>query len=73
MPYANGGCGPFEPAKLNKNYRGLLLQSNAASAVDLVVKSAGQSQLIHLEPGETLSGTLVIESGILTSLKGYLE
>lgn len=73
MPYANGGCGPFEPAQLEKNYRGLMLQSNASLAVDLVVLSAGQSQPLHLEPGETFSGTLMIESGTLTSLKGYLE
>jgi hypothetical protein len=72
MAYENGGCGPFEPAALGKAYRGLKLESNG-TATDLTVLSAGASQPLHLEPGELVSGTLIIESGVLTNLKGYIS
>jgi len=70
MAYENGGCGPFEPASLGRAYRGLKLESNGV-ATDLTVLSAGVSQPLHLEPGELVSGTLVITGGVLTNLKGY--
>lgn len=73
MAYANGGCGPFKPAALNTEYRGLKLQSNAAAATDITVVSAGETQPLHIEPGELISGTLVITAGTLTGLIGYIE
>ena len=75
MSHENGGCGPHEPAQLNTAYRALKLQSggDAAVAVDLVVESAGKSQNLHLELGEVHSGTLVIKSGSLTGLLGYIS
>lgn len=73
MAYENGGCGPHEPAELNKAYRGLKLQSNAAAGVDLTVVSHNVSQPLHLEPGELHSGTLIISSGTLTGVIGYIS
>lgn len=73
MAYANGGCGPFKPAALDVEYRALKLQSNAPAAVDVTVISAGVTQPLHLEPGELISGTMVITAGTLTSLIGYIE
>lgn len=68
--YRESGSGPFTPAALGINYRGLKLQSNA-DAVDLVVESDGVEQSLHLEPAEVFSGRLKIISGTLTGLIGY--
>lgn len=70
MTMYSSGCGEFEPAVANKLYRGLKLQSDA-TAVDLTVLSAKQSQSLHLEPGELHSGVCQILSGTLTDVIGY--
>lgn len=71
MAYENGGCGPHVPAAAGDVYRGLKLNSNAVP-VDIVVESAGVQQNLHLEPGEVHSGQLIIVSGTLTGVFGYL-
>ena len=71
MAYENGGCGPFEEAQLNKVYRGVKLQSNGAGT-DLTIESHEKEMVLHLEPGEVHSGNLVIKSGTILGLIGYI-
>jgi hypothetical protein len=75
MAYENGGCGPFEDAKLNTAYRGLYISPLAVTDPVLTVESNSQEQTLPLTAGFTFSGRLVIKdvlAGSLADIKGYI-
>lgn len=74
MAYENGGCGPFEPAKVNTAYRGLYIDP-AAIDTTFIVESHGQEQSLTVAAGVIFSGSLIIKSvtaGDISAVKGFL-
>ena len=72
MAYESSGPGPFEDAALNTPYRALRMAYDG-TGTSLTVTSNGISQSLPIGPGELIPGFVVITSGTLTGIKGYIK